>query len=61
MLHLQHQGLGHLGAGLVEHLAAAPHPSGPDQLLGLLAAGHQTQIHQAPVEALLAGHPALRP
>ena len=33
-------------AGLIEHRIAEAHLASANQLLGLLAAGHQTQLHQ---------------
>ena len=33
-------------AGLIEHRITEAHLAGANQLLGLLAAGHQTQLHQ---------------
>ena len=56
MLNLQLQLGGHIGAGLIEHLITGTHPTGPNQLLGLLARGHQPAGQELQIQALLAGH-----
>ncbi|WP_233132963.1 hypothetical protein [Synechococcus sp. MW101C3] len=40
-------------------MALQPHPAGADQLLGLMAAGHQTQLDQQQIKALFSAHDAL--
>ena len=56
LLHLQIQAGQHIQSWLVQHPVAAADTTGPDQLLGLLAAARQPSFHQHQVEALLAGH-----
>ena len=56
LLHVQLRLRQHFRAWLVEHPIAQAHPPGPDQLLGLLAAGGQAAGHQLLIQTLSAAH-----